>query len=706
MVVKEQQVGEYLLEEEIGRGTFGQVWRARHHAWSDQVVAVKIPTDPRYIADLQREGWAVHNLGHPNIVRAINFGPFADPPYFVMEYVPGESLRGVLRRRTRLEPSVALSIIMPVLRGLAHAHKNGFIHRDIKPENILIRKDAWDEKEGAGFDAAGVKITDFGLGHKAKSSDGSIVFTDDLQEKGNSVGTPRYMAPEQAEGGEIDGRADLYSCGVVLFEMLTGQLPVGTELPSQLRPEVPKFLDEAFQRSYARLGNRFPSADEFLSFLIENLNGSGVPQGNGEFLDTLTRRNLGVRIDGNRIIIGDNLAVSFQRTLRIPDDGNTYPLPPGLQRIPIHRVEDFVGKVPPEWNEHGGVFITLYQREAMWILFEGEEELPDAVKVAVGKVNAVTGGPWSETLDEDKRTSSIDVTPARVAGSPRLISMPFGRPPRPKVRPDTKRLHLILFGCFFCDPYDVWVKDDWHPYQETNKRVELHLNSKGWQDRLSAMPQFQLERHRRGDCSMFIRPRHDWRSFDQKLLLRIDGDEHHGETDAAKGIKRLTDEFLQGAYDERSPHGHSAYIRIVGIPHQPNCPPGRKPRHKDIEQWKRGANEWIEQLQRALASLFKHWGISAPIEVQGKRTLIEFDKTGQRRISLRPSAMRTPRCPEPGDIDKLCASQFTFAEVLKIIDVAKAIEAGVTLNAVMPTPVWHKNKVLQNGSSRLSTAGP
>ncbi len=107
---------------------------------------------------------------------------------------------------------------------------------------------------------------------------------------------------------------------------------------------------------------------------------------------------LRVRVQHDQIQIGRHFTVSFQRTLRLPDDGGSYPLPPGLGRFPVHRVRDFASGVPASWREHGGVFLPMYQREAMWLAFGGAEWRPTAVKIGVGKVNAVSGQPWSERL--------------------------------------------------------------------------------------------------------------------------------------------------------------------------------------------------------------------------------------------------------------------------------------------------------------------
>src|SRR5678809_634700 len=126
MASPNQRVGEYVLSDRIAAGTFGEVWRAHHHVWTDRLVAVKVPTDPQYLRNLQREGVAVHGLTHPNIVRALGFDPYADPPYLTMEYVPGTSLRPLIGRG-KLEAKDVVAIMKSVLAGLSHAHAKGVV---------------------------------------------------------------------------------------------------------------------------------------------------------------------------------------------------------------------------------------------------------------------------------------------------------------------------------------------------------------------------------------------------------------------------------------------------------------------------------------------------------------------------------------------------------------------------------------------------
>jgi serine/threonine protein kinase len=265
MPTANQRVGEYVLDQKVGGGTFGEVWRAHHHVWTDQLVAIKIPTDPQYLRNLQREGSAIHGLVHPNIVRAIGFDPYATTPYLAMEYIPGSSLRPLISKKMLSIPQ-AVAILRQVLAGLSYAHANNIIHRDIKPENILVHETA----AASGYAMQGsIKVTDFGLGKAATTSVGSIAYSASMNDDAGReiAGSLDYMAPEQRSGSKVDARADLYACGVVLYELLTGEKPAGTEVPSDINHAVPKALDDVFRRSYARLEKRFTSADEFAAAL-------------------------------------------------------------------------------------------------------------------------------------------------------------------------------------------------------------------------------------------------------------------------------------------------------------------------------------------------------------------------------------------------------------------------------------------------------
>ncbi len=274
------RVSEYLLEECVGAGTFGEVWRARHHVWDSEHVAVKLPTEPEYVRFLRREGVVVHGLRHPNIIRVMGLDPYAETPYLVMELVRGPSLREVIDAHPQGLPiDVALLVIRGVLRAMATAHEANVIHRDLKPGNVLLNL---GEGELTALNADDVKVGDFGLGIGDPDTLRSMVMQSGSiqrdQESGTIAGTLAYMAPELRDSGnEPTPRADLYSIGVMLFEMLTGERPAGAELPSTVRAEVPAALDDVFRKLYARFDRRYEHAQDVLNDLDASVDASGAP---------------------------------------------------------------------------------------------------------------------------------------------------------------------------------------------------------------------------------------------------------------------------------------------------------------------------------------------------------------------------------------------------------------------------------------------
>ncbi|MEO8351386.1 MAG: serine/threonine-protein kinase [Chthoniobacteraceae bacterium] len=221
----------------LGRGGMGVVYQARQPQL-DRLVALKIlppetAGDPAFAARFSQEARALARLSHPNIVAVHDFGQAGDLYYLIMEYVDGTNLRELIRGRN-LTPKEALAIVPKICSALQFAHDEGIMHRDIKPENILI------DKKGR------VKIADFGLakllGHEPLDAH--------LTAAGTSVGTPTYMAPEQLEHpDEVDHRADIYSLGVVIYEMLTGELPLGRFALPSAKAQVDVRLDEVVLRS-------------------------------------------------------------------------------------------------------------------------------------------------------------------------------------------------------------------------------------------------------------------------------------------------------------------------------------------------------------------------------------------------------------------------------------------------------------------------
>jgi serine/threonine protein kinase len=259
MYQAKQRVGEYVLDELVGQNAYAEAWRAHHHSWSDQEAMVKIPTDQKYLNNLRQEGIRVPRLVHPNIIRPIGFDPKAEPPYLITEYVKGETLRAWIAGK-RLNVGQSVNILRHVLEALQYGHERQVVHGDIKPENILLDASA----AANDFAADGsVKVADFGVGLAAAATvtgDAAAM----AQPQGSSLA---YLAPEQRDGAQPDVKSDIYAVGVMLFEMLTGERPTGAELPSELNPQVPGWLDDVFRKSYARRERRFESARAFLDAL-------------------------------------------------------------------------------------------------------------------------------------------------------------------------------------------------------------------------------------------------------------------------------------------------------------------------------------------------------------------------------------------------------------------------------------------------------
>lgn len=272
------RVSEYILEECIGTGAFSEVWRARHHVWSDEFVAVKLPADPQFARYLQREGVVVHGLRHPNVIRVLGLDPYGDVPYLVMELVRGPSLRAVIEQHPRGLPiSAVIQVLVGVMNGLAAAHGSNVLHRDLKPANVLLDLDG---AAVATITSDRVKLGDFGFGMPQGDALRSVAQSASIDRESKIVGTLAYLAPELRDGAVTqDARGDLFAAGVVLFEMLTGERPAGTELPSTVRAETPHWLDEIFRRLYARHDRRYEAAAGVLSDIARAQPASRVMSG-------------------------------------------------------------------------------------------------------------------------------------------------------------------------------------------------------------------------------------------------------------------------------------------------------------------------------------------------------------------------------------------------------------------------------------------
>jgi len=259
--------------KELGRGAMGIVYQG-YDPKIDRVVALKTIrkdrlADSRDGEDLavrfQEEIRAAGKLVHPNIIIVYDTGEDEETAYVAMEYVEGDTLENLIQRRIRFSREQIIDIFGQICDGLAYTHRRGIVHRDLKPSNIMLVK------------GKRVKITDFGISKAIGASSSLLKHTSIL------LGTPRYMSPEQITGKEIDGRSDLFSLGIILYQLLTGESPfqgdnISTLLfnivnknpipPSQVDPTVPPVYDEVITKALAKdPGKRYPTASDFLQDL-------------------------------------------------------------------------------------------------------------------------------------------------------------------------------------------------------------------------------------------------------------------------------------------------------------------------------------------------------------------------------------------------------------------------------------------------------
>src|SRR5918992_1801489 len=274
------KLGRYAIQSELGRGAMGVVYKATDTAL-ERTVAVKtvnmaLERDgaERYEARFYQEACAAGSLNHPNIVTVYDVGKEGNVAYMAMEFIQGAELRSLLAEGRPLPWPQPVSIAAQVAEGLAYAHQHGVVHRDIKPANIMVLTDG------------PVKITDFGIARMRAN-------TDELTQSGMMLGSPKYMSPEQVIGKRADHRSDIFSLGVILYEMLTGAAPFSGEnvtalmyqivnfvppAPSSVNPRVPEMLDFIVAKMLAKpLEERYQDAREVAKDLRECERGFAAP---------------------------------------------------------------------------------------------------------------------------------------------------------------------------------------------------------------------------------------------------------------------------------------------------------------------------------------------------------------------------------------------------------------------------------------------
>jgi len=267
-MVGELLADRYEVEELVGTGGMSSVYRA-HDRLLDRTVALKVMhqhygSDPEYVERFRREARSVASLSHPNVVTVIDRGEHDGRQFIVFEYVDGENLKQLIQRRGPAPVGTALELAIQIAQALSFAHQQGLVHRDVKPQNVLLNGDGR------------AKVTDFGIARSLDVKHG-------MTQTGTVLGTSDYIAPEQAQGRDVDEHTDVYSLGILLYELLTGSVPFSGDnfvavamrhindpppLIRDARPEVPPRVEAAVLRALAKdPRDRFPSMAAFCAEL-------------------------------------------------------------------------------------------------------------------------------------------------------------------------------------------------------------------------------------------------------------------------------------------------------------------------------------------------------------------------------------------------------------------------------------------------------
>jgi serine/threonine protein kinase len=265
-----RKLGPYEIRDVIGHGGMAIVYRAYQPALN-RFVAIKVlntvmAQDTEFVARFRQEALAAGGLDHPNILRIYDADAFEGRQYIVMAYAPGGTLTQRLRKGGAMPYDEAADTVSHIADALHYAHRRGIVHRDIKPSNILL------DEEGRPL------LADFGVAQAVSSGPR-------LTQTGSSIGTPDYMSPEQAEGQRVDGRSDLFSLGIVLYQMATGKMPFQADTsmaimfqvvhqtpapPRAVNPAIPGYLDSIIQKALAKQPDaRFQTGQEMAQALRE-----------------------------------------------------------------------------------------------------------------------------------------------------------------------------------------------------------------------------------------------------------------------------------------------------------------------------------------------------------------------------------------------------------------------------------------------------
>ncbi len=296
--------GRYRVISRVGAGGMADVFLAEDQQLRRNV-ALKLlhrrfAEDPGFVERFRREAQAAASLQHPNVVSVFDRGGFDGTYYIAMEYLQGRSLKALIRREAPLDPIRAIDITAQILKAARFAHRRGVIHRDLKPHNVIV-----DENDHA-------KVTDFGIARAGAS---------DMTETGSIMGTAQYLSPEQAQGHAVSESSDLYSIGVILYELVTGRVPFDAESavtialkhvseapipPSQINPAVPPALEQVVLWALNKnAADRPADAEQFLSVLEQVRESLVAGGGGGQITASMAAVGAGI---GSRPLYGPDRA--------------------------------------------------------------------------------------------------------------------------------------------------------------------------------------------------------------------------------------------------------------------------------------------------------------------------------------------------------------------------------------------------------------
>jgi serine/threonine-protein kinase len=334
VATEKKTIGKYEIVSELGRGGMGVVFKA----WEESLqrfVAIKmlgdqLTDDENLVARFLREARSVADLNHPNIVQVFAVDTHEGRPYFAMEFVEGDSLSELIRSSNKIDPKRALTLVKEVAAGLSAAHDKGVVHRDIKPDNIMLTKHG------------GVKVVDFGV---ARVEDPNTKLT----ATGMAVGTPNYISPEVCLGLDVDLRSDLFSMGIVFYEMLTGETPFDADSPLEMMTNV-------VQAEVPDISGLNPDIDSGLRKILYHM----------------LEKKPDYRYQDFHQVLEDIEAYNAGKPLPHASRATSQP----TMKVDTQEVEQAIGRAPP--IEHAG----------------RKSRAPMAIVLALIAIGAVAGGWW------------------------------------------------------------------------------------------------------------------------------------------------------------------------------------------------------------------------------------------------------------------------------------------------------------------------